>query len=66
MFDLNQGINKISLETKLICTTGVGNLSFYYIFENSVKEFKKPVKNLNIPNNNFIDHGNNIKKKILF
>ena len=57
IFEINQNVSKVSIETKLICTTGNGTLSFWYIYENNVKEFKHSVKNLNIANNNFIDHG---------
>jgi WD40 repeat protein len=56
IFDLNPGVTKISMENKILCTSGASHLSFWYIYENSVKEFKGGVKNLNIANNNFLDH----------
>ena len=52
---LPNGVNKITIENKLICTSGQNHLSFWYIYENSVKEFKTPIKNLDL-NKNFVDH----------
>jgi hypothetical protein len=48
------------MEHKLLCTTGNNHIAFWYIYENSVKEFKSGVKNLLTTGNNFIDHGTNI------
>jgi WD40 repeat protein len=56
IFDLKPGITKITMENKILCTSGSEHLSFWYIYENSVKEFKNGVKNLNVINNNFLDH----------
>ena len=54
IFDLPKGVNKITLENKIICTSGDGHFSLWQIYENTVKSFKQ-VKNLNI-NENFVDH----------
>ena len=52
---LPNGVNKITIEIKLICTSGENHLSFWYIYENSVKEFKTQIKGLDL-NKNFVDH----------
>ena len=52
---LDSGVNKITIEGKLICTSGKGHLCFWYIYENSVKEFKTGVKNLDV-SKNYVDH----------
>ena len=56
VFPLPKGANKISIFGKIICTSGEQHLSFWYLHENSVKEFKGDIKNLNIPSCNFVDH----------
>jgi WD40 repeat protein len=56
IFDLPSGVTKITMENKILCTSGNQHLAFWYIYENSVKEFKGGVKNLNTMNNNFLDH----------
>ena len=43
-------------ENKVLCTTGNNHLCFWHIFENTVKPFKN-IKDLNVVNNNFVDHG---------
>jgi hypothetical protein len=57
---LPHGVTKITMDNKILCTSGDGHLSFWYIYENSVKEFKSGVRNLNISSNQFLDHGINI------
>ena len=56
VFPLPKGANKISIFGKIICTSGNQHLSFWYLHENSVKEFKGEIKNLNISSCNFVDH----------
>ena len=56
VFPLPNGVNKITIENKILCTSGYQHLSFWYIYENSVKEFKTGIKNLNLNNCNFVDH----------
>jgi len=54
-FDLPNTVTKITLENKMLCTSGNGHLNFWHIYENTVKPIKD-IKNLNIENNNFLDH----------
>ena len=56
VFPLPNSVNKITIENKILCTSGYQHLSFWYIYENSVKEFKTGIKNLNVNNCNFVDH----------
>ena len=56
VFPLPKGTNKISIFGKIICTSGNQHLSFWYLHENSIKEFKGEVKNLDISSCNFVDH----------
>ena len=56
VFPLPNTVNKITIENKILCTSGYQHLSFWYIYENSVKEFKTGIKNLNVNNCNFVDH----------
>ena len=56
VFSLPNTVTKITIENKILCTSGNQHLSFWYIYENSVKEFKTGIKNLNINNCNFVDH----------
>ena len=56
VFPLPNTVNKITIENKILCTSGNQHLSFWYIYENSVKEFKTSIKNLNVNNCNFVDH----------
>ena len=56
VFPLPNTVNKITIENKILCTSGNHHLSFWYIYENSVKEFKTGIKNLNVNNCNFVDH----------
>ena len=56
VFPLPKGTNKISIFGKIICTSGNQHLSFWYLQENTVKEFKGEIKNLNISSFNFVDH----------
>ena len=56
VFPLPKGANKITIENKIICTSGENHLAFWYFLDNSVKEFKSSVKNLNISITNFVDH----------
>lgn len=56
VFPLPKSVNKITIDNKILCTSGNQHLSFWYIYENSVKEFKTTIKNLNINNCNFVDH----------
>jgi WD40 repeat protein len=56
IFDISLDVTKITMENKILCTSGQSDLSFYYIYENTIKAFKQPVHNLNVANNNFIDH----------
>ena len=39
----------------MLCTSGNAHLNFWHIYENTVKPIKD-IKNLNIENNNFLDH----------
>ncbi len=55
IFDLPQGATKITLENKIICTSGEGLLTFWQIYENTVKPFKEVV-NLKPETKNFVDH----------
>ena len=54
--NLPNTVTKISIEGKIICTTGDEHLGIWYIYENSVKEFKNGVKGLNVSRVNFVDH----------
>ncbi len=54
-FDLPNTVNKITLENKMLCTSGNGHLNFWHIYENTVKPLTD-VRNLNVKNNNFLDH----------
>ena len=56
VFPLPKTVTKITIDNKILCTSGNQHLSFWYIYENSVKEFKTSIKNLNINNCNFVDH----------
>ena len=56
VFPLPKSVNKITIDNKILCTSGNQHLSFWYIYENSVKEFKTGIKNLNVNNCNFVDH----------
>ena len=56
VFPLPNGVTKITIENKLLCTSGENHLSFWYIYENSVKEFKNPIRNLNLSLCNFVGH----------
>ena len=56
VFPLPKTVTKITIDNKILCTSGNQHLSFWYIYENSVKEFKTGIKNLNINNYNFVDH----------
>ena len=56
VFPLPKGANKITIFGKLLCTSGDQHLAFWYLHENSVKEFKGEVKNLNLSVCNFVDH----------
>ena len=56
VFSLPNGVTKITIENKIICTSGENHLSFWYIYENSVKEFKGGIKNLDLNICNFVDH----------
>ena len=56
VFPLPNTVTKITIENKILCTSGYQHLSFWYIYENSVKEFKTGIKNLNVNNCNFVDH----------
>ena len=56
VFPLQNTVTKITIENKILCTSGNQHLSFWYIYENSVKEFKTGIKNLNLNNCNFVDH----------
>jgi len=56
VFPLPKGANKITIYGKLLCTSGDQHLAFWYLHENSVKEFKGEVKNLNLSVCNFVDH----------
>ena len=56
VFPLPKSVNKITIDNKILCTSGNQHLSFWYIYENSVKEFKTSIKNLNVNNCNFVDH----------
>ncbi|MGL4951484.1 MAG: hypothetical protein ACRC4L_00715, partial [Mycoplasma sp.] len=55
VFIVPNDVNKITLENKLICTSGKNYLTFWYIYENSVKEFKSIIKNWDLTKN-FVDH----------
>lgn len=55
IFDLPVGVTKITLENKIICTSGEGHLTFWQIYENTVKPFKEVV-NLKPSTRNFVDH----------
>jgi len=54
-FDLPNSVSKITLENKMICTSGNAHLNFWHIYENTVKQIKD-IKQLPVENNNFIDH----------
>ena len=56
VFPLPKGVNKISIFGKIICTSGDQHLTFWYLHDNSVKEFKGEIKNLNLSICNFVDH----------
>ena len=56
VFPLPKGVNKITIYGKLLCTSGDQHLAFWYLHENSVKEFKGEIKNLNVSICNFVDH----------
>ena len=56
VFPIPKTVNKITIDNKILCTSGNQHLSFWYIYENSVKEFKTGIKNLNLNNCNFVDH----------
>ena len=56
VFPLPKGANKITIYGKIICTSGEKHLAFWYLHENSVKEFKGEIKNLNMSACNFVDH----------
>ena len=56
VFPLPKGANKITIYGKLLCTSGDQHLAFWYLHENSVKEFKGEIKNLNLSICNFVDH----------
>lgn len=54
IFDLPNGVNKITYENKILCTTGEFHFCLWQIYENTVKPYKN-IKNLNL-NENFVDH----------
>ena len=51
VFDLPKGANKISYN-KVICTSGNNHLSFWYLSDNTCKEYKSPVD----VSKNYVDH----------
>ena len=52
-FDLPSNVTKITFyNNKLLCTSGLNHLSFWFIFENTCKEYKSTV-NLS---KNYVDH----------
>lgn len=55
IFDLPKGVNKITLENKIICTSGSDHFAIWQIYENTVKSYKQ-IKNLNSNGENFVDH----------
>lgn len=55
IFDLPNGVSKITLENKILCTSGESHFCLWQIYENTVKAFKQ-VKNLNVQGEVFVDH----------
>lgn len=55
IFDIPIEATKISLENKILCSSGDGHLCFWQIYENTVKPFKE-VTNLKPHSKNFVDH----------
>ena len=52
IFELPKGVNKISYNNKVICTSGKNHLAFWFLFEQTCKEYKSQVD----CNKNYVDH----------
>ena len=52
LFDIEQNVTKITYNRKIIGTSGLNILSFFYIYEGQVKKIQSPIPK----NRNFVDH----------
>jgi hypothetical protein len=56
IFEVPNSVTKITIENKIICASGFETLTFWNVYETSVREFKTGVKNLTTSHVNFADH----------